>query len=99
MASTFPQPVAPSGWRERLVRYETEGSAPGRGWCLERHDLAASKLVAGRPKDYEFVEALVKAGMLDVSELRRRFAMVPRERAIPGFVTKAERWLDRLGES
>ncbi len=90
--------IVPAGWRDRLIRYETEGSAPGRGWCLEQHDLAVSKLVAGRPKDYEFVEALVVAGLLDVPTLRERFEATPRERAIPGFVTKAEHWLDRIDQ-
>ena len=87
--------ILPHGWEERLVRFETPGSAPGSGLCLEKHDLAVSKLVAGRPKDYEFVEALLDAGMLDLTSLRNRLADTPRHRAIPGFVTKAERWLER----
>jgi hypothetical protein len=28
------------------------------GWCLEAHDLAVSKLIAGRAKDLEFVAGL-----------------------------------------
>ena len=70
--------IVPPGWRERLVRYETAGTAPGRGWCLERHDLAVSKLVAGRPKDFDFVGSLLDAGMLDMAVLRIRFDALPR---------------------
>ncbi len=85
--------VVPAGWRERLVLFETEGTQPGRGWCLERHDLAVSKLVAGRAKDYEFVDALLDAGLLDMEVLQQRFDVLPRDRVIPAFAAKAERWL------
>ena len=30
------------------------------GWCLEVHDLAVSKLVAGREKDLDFLRVLVR---------------------------------------
>jgi len=85
--------LVPPGWRERLVLFDTEGTQPGRGWYLERHDLAVSKLIAGRPKDYEFVDALLEAGLLDLELLRQRFDALPRDRAIPAFAAKAERWL------
>ena len=65
----FATAMAPAGWQDRLVRFATEGSKPGRGWCLEPHDLAASKLAAGRQKDYEFVESLLRAGLIDLELL------------------------------
>jgi hypothetical protein len=85
--------IVPGGWRDRLVLYETPGSEPGRGWCLERHDLAVSKLVAGRDKDFEYVGALADAGLIDIDVVRTRLIDVPRDRALPAFVAKAERWL------
>ena len=85
--------IVPSGWRDRLVLYETAGSEPGRGWCLEPHDLAVSKLVAGREKDFDFVGALGDAGLIDLEVVRLRLADVPRDRALPAFLAKAERWL------
>jgi hypothetical protein len=36
----------PMGWRDRVVLLDTPNTQPGRGICLEPHDLAASKLVA-----------------------------------------------------
>ena len=45
--------------------FEPPGAQPGRGLCLEPHDLAASKLVAGRIKDFEFVDALLRAGLIE----------------------------------
>ncbi len=64
--------VLPSGWRERLVVLENERTRPGRGLCLEPHDCVASKLVAGRAKDYEFAAALVTAGLLKLDVLAKR---------------------------
>lgn len=40
----------PEGWEGRLVRFENQSSQPGRGLCLEPHDLVASKLAANRDK-------------------------------------------------
>ncbi len=64
--------VLPSGWRDRLVVLESERTRPGRGLCLEPHDCVASKLVAGRTKDYEFAAALVFAGLIKLDVLARR---------------------------
>ena len=66
--------VLPSGWQERLIVFETPGTAPGRGLCLERHDLVVSKLVAYREKDREFAAALIREGLVDLEELRARVA-------------------------
>ena len=69
------------GWADRLVPMDAEGVTGRR---LEVHDLVASKLGAGRLKDYEFVAALHLRGLFDVATLRARIATVaePRLRAI-----------------
>ncbi len=51
--------VLPQGWRDRLVEFTRDDTAPARGWCLEPHDLVIAKLVRGDPKDYDFADALV----------------------------------------
>jgi len=38
------------------------------GWCMEAHDLAASKLIAFRDKDRAFVRRLLIEEMIDVEE-------------------------------
>jgi hypothetical protein len=38
----------PAGWEKRLVLINNENTRGVRGWCLEVHDLAIAKLVAGR---------------------------------------------------
>lgn len=56
----------PAGWRERLVRFTPMSANGVSGLCLEPHDLALSKLVAGRPKDFlrrvvQWLDAYVQA--------------------------------------
>jgi hypothetical protein len=57
--------ILPEGWRERLVLVSGANTRFVRGWCLEVHDLAIGKYVAGRPKDLTFTEGLIRHGMLD----------------------------------
>ena len=64
--------VLPDGWRDRLVLVCGENTRQVRGWCLEVHDLAISKHVAGRKKDIEFTEALVRHGMVSREVLEAR---------------------------
>lgn len=69
--------VLPAGWERRLVRVSNVNTAGYIGWCLEPHDLAASKLAAGRDRDYEFVRALLRHGYVEPARLRRRIARLP----------------------
>ena len=62
----------PDGWRERLVRVENENTRGNIGWCLEPHDLAVSKLAAGREKDIPFVAALIRHGLVRVETVSAR---------------------------
>lgn len=56
--------VLPEGWRERLVRWPVPGSNVV-ALCLEVHDLAVAKLVAGRDKDLRWLAVLASTGVLD----------------------------------
>ncbi|MCA9287197.1 MAG: hypothetical protein KDA05_01350 [Phycisphaerales bacterium] len=66
--------VLPEGWKDRLVPLRTPGTGGATGLCLEVHDLAVSKLVAGREKDLAFVAALLQHGLADGAALRERLA-------------------------
>lgn len=50
----------PKGWQERLVRVHNANTGGVGGLCLEVHDLAISKYVAGREKDLAFTSALAR---------------------------------------
>ena len=56
--------VLPSGWKDRLVVVKNENTNGIAGLCLEVHDLAISKFVAGRSKDFEFIQELIRHEMV-----------------------------------
>lgn len=62
----------PSGWQRRLVRVENVNTRGYAGLCLEVHDLAISKYVAGREKDLEFTRELARHGMTQKKTLLTR---------------------------
>jgi len=64
--------VLPAGWRERLVPVKNENTRGNTGWCLEPHDLAVSKMVAGREKDWIFLQGMHELGILDLEILKAR---------------------------
>jgi hypothetical protein len=69
--------ILPEGWRDRLILVSGENTKFIRGWCLEVHDLAISKYVAGREKDRDFTRALANHGMISCDVLRERLAATP----------------------
>ena len=69
--------VLPDGWQQRLVRVENENTRGNIGWCLEPHDLAVSKLVAGRDKDLSFIGSLLRHTMVSEPVLRERLETTP----------------------
>lgn len=62
----------PSGWENRLIRLVSDGTRGVVGLCLDPHDMAISKLVAGREKDLDFVGTILRLDLLDVQQLRER---------------------------
>lgn len=69
--------VLPEGWEDRLVRIENENTGTGVALCLEAHDLAVSKLVAGRQKDLDFVGILLKERLANPATVAERLAHTP----------------------
>jgi hypothetical protein len=61
----------PVGWEDRLVALSNENTGGAVGWCLEPHDLAFSKLAAGREKDLAFVAAMLRFKLVRTSRLKR----------------------------
>ena len=54
----------PKGWRGRLVNLPPGETGDVTGLCLEPHDLAIAKYVAGRDKDLIFNRELARRGLL-----------------------------------
>ncbi len=69
--------MLPAGWERRLVKLQNENTDLKIGWCLEPHDLAASKLVAGREKNGSFVQTMLRHGLISAPVLLERVASLP----------------------
>jgi hypothetical protein len=57
---------------------ENANTAGAVGWCLEVHDLAISKLIAGRAKDLSFVETMLRQQLVSADVLSQRLSETPR---------------------
>lgn len=66
--------ILPTGWRQRVVPVHNQNTGGGTGLCLEIHDLAVSKLVAGREKDVDFLAGLLRHRLVQVPVIRERLA-------------------------
>ena len=63
----------PQRWESRAIPVIDEISTSGKiGWCVQAHDLAASKLAAYREKDRDFVRTLLIEGMIVAKTLIER---------------------------
>jgi hypothetical protein len=69
--------VLPTGWQERLVRIQNPNTDLTVGYCLDPHDLAISKLAAGREKDWPFVAEMIRHGFVEVDKLIALTAITP----------------------
>ncbi len=65
------------------------------GWCIEAHDLAASKLMAFREKDTEFVRRLIIEKMIDPIVLIERINKIDTHTDLK---ERALRWAKAIAE-
>ena len=63
--------ILPRGWQGRTRPVQNENTGNATGYCLEVHDLAASKLAAFRDRDREFVRRLLGEHLIDSNRLVR----------------------------
>jgi hypothetical protein len=62
----------PEGWEGRLIRIQL--SEDVAAWFLEPNDAAVSKYARLEPRDREWIRPGLRAGVLSLSILERRFA-------------------------
>jgi hypothetical protein len=71
----------PAGWKDRTVRIQNRNTRGYAGYCVETHDLAASKLAAFRERDRAFVRILLVERLADPQTLTERIRTLPVTRA------------------
>jgi len=89
--------VLPAEWRNRLVRIENENTGGGAGLCLDAHDLAVSKLIAGRQKDIEFLEILVQSGHLNSPLISMRLQETALENDLRVLCKSRQQVINKIG--
>lgn len=67
----------PQGAWQRLIPLCNENTHQCIGWCLEVHDLAVSKLAAGREKDHDYVIALYQNRIIHPTTMLERLNEMP----------------------
>lgn len=72
----------PEGWEQRLVPIQNDNTRGIIGWCLEIHDLLASKYAAGRERDQEFAAEAIKHGLILKDLLDKRIMLLPVKQAL-----------------
>ncbi len=83
----------PEGWENRVIQVRDYKNANNIGWCIEAHDLAASKLIAFREKDTEFVRRLLIEQMISADTLLVRLNKIE---SLREFITRARNWVRRI---
>jgi hypothetical protein len=84
--------VLPKGWDRRAIKVQNANTRQFIGWCMEAHDLAASKLVAFREKDRDFVRVLLVERRVKPRKLVLRLHQLPGEAATK---QRLAQWVER----
>lgn len=69
--------VLPTEWQKRAIAVRNDNTRNKTGWCVEAHDLGASKLVAFREKDRDFVRVMIVENLIKPATLLRRLRALP----------------------
>lgn len=81
----------PKNWAMRTVPVRTRSTSGKTAYCLEAHDLAASKLAAYREKDRAFVRILLAERLVRPRKLVARIRLLPVE---PKERDRLVKWID-----
>jgi hypothetical protein len=85
--------VLPEAWEFRTCRVRNANTHDCTGYCLDGHDLAASKLAAFRDKDRDFVRVLLVEGLIRADELLKRISWMD---IAPELRDRMERWVQAI---
>ena len=77
-----------------MVRWRNASTGDADAAFLDKHDLVVSKLVAMRPKDVAFADALLTTGLVEVEVLAERAQLLPQS-VDPRSRARVQGWLAR----
>ena len=85
--------VLPSGWEKRLVELKDENNTIA-AYCVEIHDVAVSKLMAGREKDFEFLQIAFQAEYLQIETFVERAQKIIRQSASAALLPRLQKLIE-----
>lgn len=83
----------PDGWPARAYRLQNANTHDFIGWCVEAHDLAASKLAAFRDRDRDYVRVLLVERLIEPDTLAMRVGQMD---IPPGVRETVRSWIRAL---
>jgi len=87
--------VLPSGWEERLVELKDEAGEI-LAFCAEIHDVCISKLMAGREKDYEFLQTAFEAEYLQIETFLERAQTILRSPSSAALLPRLQKLIKKI---
>lgn len=85
----------PEGWKDRTNKVHDYMDKNKIGSCVESHDLAASKLIAYREKDINFVRTLLVEELISAGTLEERIKLIETEIVLK---ERALNWLAKISK-
>lgn len=89
--------ILPTGWQERLQKLEDENGNV-IAYVAEIHDIAISKLIAGREKDFLFLKELFVREFVEIDVFLERVFLVqsmPQSAVLVSRLEKLEKFLSK----
>ncbi len=89
--------ILPTNWQERLQTFKDE-NAETIAFVAEIHDIAVSKLIAGREKDFLFLKELFVRGLIEIEIFIERVLLVkemPQNSILVSRLATLEQFLSR----
>jgi hypothetical protein len=87
--------VLPKDWEKRLVELKTEDGQI-LAFCVEIHDVAVSKLMAGREKDFEFLQIAFQADYLKISNFIERTKLILDSPACEALLPRLQKLIEKF---
>jgi hypothetical protein len=87
--------VLPTYWETRLVELKTEDGQI-LAFCVEIHDVAVSKLMAGREKDFEFLQIAFQSDYLEISTFIERTKLILDSPACEALLPRLQKLIEKF---
>jgi hypothetical protein len=89
--------VLPTDWQERLQPFVNENGETV-AYCAEVHDIAVSKFIAGREKDFQFLNDTFEMEIISIEKFIERVRLVESMPQSPVLINRLGKLVKHLSE-